>query len=473
MTEAMKRLAAWLLPMLLLAVLHAQPPPGGQPRPLVLTHLAIVDVTSGRANPDMTIVVEGARITAVGKSGSVKVPPGAQIMDASGKYLIPGLWDMHAHALTDNRHEYAFPLLIANGVTGIREMGSNLPIEEVNRIRQEVLNGKLLGPRFGALTYKILDGAGTQLATATAVATADEGRRLVRTYKLSGADFIKPYNLLSREVYLAILDEAKKQNIPLEGHVPFSMTAAEVSDLGQLTVEHNFGVLLSCSANEEELRKQAQPQATPWVQTEAKAAATYESRKARKLFEQFARNRTWSCPTVSFQKMYPLDGNNRAALAARYIPKSQLHIWQTAYERSQHNSLPQYRELRYERLSKMIGQMYRAGVGILAGTDTGAFFAVPGFSLHDELEELVKAGLTPTEALRAATLNPAIFLHKEKELGTVERGRVADLVLLEANPLEDIRNTRRINAVVANGRWLDRKALDELLAHAEATANKQ
>jgi imidazolonepropionase-like amidohydrolase len=438
-----------------------------------LLKVTVIDVTGAQSRPDMTVIVAGNRIAAVGKTGKVQIPKNAQIIDASGRFLIPGLWDMHAHTLTDNRQEYAFPLLIANGVTGIREMGSNLSSEEVNKIRQDVLSGTLPGPRFGALTYKILDGAGTQLSTAIAVATPDEGRRLVRTYKQSGADFIKPYNLLSRDVYLAILDEAKRQRIAVEGHTPFSMTAAEVSDLGQSVIEHNFGVLLSCSSDEEALRKQTQSQASPWLQTEAKAAATYDSRKAKKLFERFARNRTWVCPTLSFQKLYPVDGSDRAALAARYIPRSQLDTWRLAYERAQRNLLPQYRKLREEMLSKIIGEMYRAGVGILAGTDTGAFFAVPGFSLHDELEELVKAGLSPIEALRTATLNPAIFLHKEKASGAITKGKLADLVLLDANPLINISNTRKINAVIVDGRLLDRETLNKMLADVEAATNKQ
>ncbi len=469
----MRKILSLLLVLLLPGLPSAQTPANPSARPLILTHVTVVDVTAAQTKTGMTVVIEGNRIVAVGKMGKVQAPRDAQVIDAGGKFLIPGLWDMHAHALTDHRYGYAFPLFIANGVTGIREMGSNLSAEEVNKIRQDVVSGNLLGPRLGALTYKILDGAGTQVVTAIAVATPNEGRRLVRAYKQGGADFIKPYNLLSRETYLAISDEAKKQKIPLEGHVPFSMTAAEVSDLGQLVIEHNFGVLLSCSTDEEELRKQTQTKAAPWPQTEAKAAAAYDSRKAKKLFERFARNGTWSCPTISFQKLYPLEGSDRVALAARYVPKSQRDTWQTAYERSQRNSLLQYRELRYEMLGRIIGEMHHAGVGILAGTDTGAFFAVPGFSLHDELEELVKAGLTPIEALRAATLNPALFLHKEEELGTVARGKLAHLVLLGANPLEDISNTRKINAVIVNGRLLDRKALDKMLADVEVTANKK
>lgn len=465
--KSKRYIVAPLLMLFLSGLLSAQT--ASTARPLIFVHVTVLDVTRATLLPDMTVVIDGNHIEAVRKSGKARIPKQAQVIDASGKFLIPGLWDMHAHVLTDNRSTFAFPLLIANGITGIREMGSNLSVAEVNQVRQSVASGVVLGPRFGALTYKILDGADTQINTSVAVTTPADGRQLVQTYKRSGADFIKVYNLLSREVYLAILDESKKQKIPVEGHTPFSMTALEVSDLGQATIEHNFGVLLSCSTDEEKLQRESKT--IPWLQTETQAAITYDPQKARKLFQQFARNGTWSCPTLSFQKLYPLDGDNRAALADRYMPKSQVTRWRTAYERAQRNSLPQYREVRYQVLSRIVEEMSRAGVGILAGTDTGAFFSIPGFSLHDELEELVKAGLTPSEALRTATLNPVKFLHKEKELGTVGKGKLADLVLLDANPLENIHNTRKVNAVVINGRFLDRRALDQMLADVESAAN--
>jgi len=443
---------------------------------LVIKNVSVVDIAHNKILRGRTVVTEGNRIASV--SRKVSLSKNARTIDGKGKYLIPGLWDMHAHTLTDKRYTYAFPLLIANGVTGVREMGSNQSIEEVNQIRKDVEEGKILGPRLGAITYHILDGAETQFrgGVIVAIPTPDSGRAIVRNYKQSGADFIKPYNLLSRDAYMAIADEARKQKIPLEGHTPFSMSAAEVSGLGQLVIEHNFGVLLSCSSNEEELRKQTQTQTRTdpwfWLQTETKAAASYDPQKAKRLFQQFARNGTWSCPTLSFQKLYPLDSNRSADFAMRYIPKSQIANWQTAYQRMLNNSLPEYRRLRYEMLQKLIAEMYGTGVHILAGTDTGAFYAFPGFSLHDELQELVKAGLTPVEALRTATLNAAMFLHKEKDLGTVEKGKIADLVLLDANPIENISNTKKIVAVIVNGRLFQRHDLDNLLLLAEEQAKK-
>jgi len=458
----MKKSFFYLLISIVSLVSHAQ-------NRIVIKNVAIVDVKAGKVKFNKTVIVEGNRITSIRDKGNI--PQNAIVIDGKGKYLIPGLWDMHAHTLTNHRYEYAFPLLLANGVTGVREMGSNLVVAEVNQIIQDISKEKILGPRFGAFTCQIVDGAGTQLGNvATEIKTPDDARRLVQIYKQTGVNFIKPYNLLSREVYNAIVDEAKKQKIPVEGHVPFSMSAIEVSDVGQLVIEHNFGVLVCCSNNEEELSKELQAKKVPWIQVEGKAAITFDSIKARQLCERFARNGTWSCPTLSFQKLYPLDGSDTTTGLTEYIPKSQLISWRTGYERFQSNSLLEYRKIRYDMLRKLVLEMHHAGVGILAGTDLGAFYAFPGFSLHNELEELVKVGLSPADALQIATLNAARFLGREKELGTVEKGKIADLVLLDANPLNDIRNTKKVFAVIVNGKLLQRADLDRLLQQAKQVA---
>jgi imidazolonepropionase-like amidohydrolase len=404
------------------------------------------------------------------------VPRGSQVIDANGKFLIPGLWDMHAHSLTDSRYEYAFPLLIANGVTGIREMGSNLPPERVNELRQDVLNGTLLGPRIGALTYKILDGAGTQINVATAVTTADEGKQLVRTYKQLGADFIKPYNLLSREVYLAIIDEANRLKIPVEGHVPFSMTAAEVSDLGQLTIEHNFDVLISSSRNEDALRKATRAEPSQWPALEAKAAGTFDQQKATNLFARLVRNRTWSCPTIIvYRQILHLDDEGFFLNDSRmkYIPQSQRERWHQLFEQIRLVNRNSENRKRWEMRSRIVGMMQRAGVRLIAGTDMGALYVIPGFSLHDELQLMVESGLSPLTVLQSATVNPAKFLGKERDLGTIEKGKLADLVLLEANPLENISATRQIAAVIVNGRYLPKELLQKMLDDVEELTKKK
>jgi imidazolonepropionase-like amidohydrolase len=440
---------------------------------LVIKNVAVIDVKSSKVNKHQTVVMTGNKITSIGTT--IKSPKNATVVNATGKFLIPGLWDMHAHALSENRYEYTFPLLIANGITGIREMGTFLPIDQVNQLRRDVLSGRLLGPRLGAVTYRIIDGGGTDTSTRVQITTPEQARDVVRTYKEKGADFIKPYNLLSHEAYLAIVEEAKKQKMPVEGHVPFSMTPEEVSDLGQKSIEHNFGVLLFCSANSIELRKQLLSQTIPWGRLDAQAAKSYNKNKADSLYKRFVRNGTWSCPTVF--DLWPLKFSSDSVLMSdtlmRYVPKEIRQRWHENFL-ARIKNVPDAadREIRWKMIMASTADMYHAGVQLLAGTDMPEPYTIPGFSLHQELEFLVQAGLSPIDALRTATINPSIFLKKEKELGTIEKGKLADLVLLDANPLEDITNTKKIFAVIVSGKLLERKDLNELLDKAKELAKR-
>jgi len=443
---------------------------------LVIKNVNVVDVRAGKVIMDQTIVIRANRITSIGNK--LAATPAARVLDAKGKFVIPGLWDMHAHALTDKRYTYTFPLLIANGVTGIREMANNLPPEEIKQIRKDIESGKVLGPRFGALTLRLLDGPGAQFANVAAViATPEEGRETVQRFKTEGADFIKPYNLLSREVYLAIIDEAKKQKIPVAGHVPFSMTAAEVSSLGQKSIEHNLGIVIACSSKEDELRRQITAQPTSWGRLEAEGGRSYDSLKARELFRLFVRNGTWSCPTtiLYLASSSRSDSELMQDKAIQYVPAMVRADWHETFVQRIMKAVPdpEARKVRYEVRQRITEQMHREGVRLLAGTDFPNPYAYPGFSLHDELQLFVEAGLTPLEALQTATINPAIFLGRKKDLGTVEKRKLADLVLLDQNPLADISNTKKIFAVVVNGRLLERKDLDELLVNLKSIPGNQ
>jgi len=427
----------------------------------------------------MTVVVEGNRIAAVGRTGKVRIPKSAQVVDARGKFLIPGLWDMHAHTLTNDSYEWIFPMLIAHGITGVRELGNNMPFEQINLLRQEILEGRRLGPRHAATTGRILDGPETSIPhVSTVVTTPDQGRQLVRTYKQQGADFIKPYNLLSREVYLAIVDEAKRQKIPFAGHIPFSMSAAEVSDLGQISLEHvQIGIFLACSRDEANLRREWQEliksgNRGAGLMIVAKAVATYDEQKAQTFFALLRRNGTSVCPTSIVFRPVELIGDERTLVSdgrMKYIPDTSRRRWREAFQqRTNIVVTPAEKKARFDLRMKIVRAMQRAGVLLLAGSDTPNPYTFPGFSLHEELELFVEAGLTPLEALRTATVNPAKFLGKEKELGTIEKGKLADLVLLEADPLANITNTRQINAVIANGRFFSSAQLQKMLADVEA-----
>jgi len=449
---------------------------GGQMAPparaLAITSATVVDVSAasreGALKAGQTIVMSGGRIVAVGDSATTVVPNDAQRIDARGKFVIPGLWDMHAHAL--NAADWTFPILIATGVVGIREMGTVATFDRIRQLRAETLDGTRVGPRVGATTARVLEGPGGRGGPMTEVGTPEEARRIVREYKQQGIDFVKPYNLLARDVYRAVIDEAKQQNMPVAGHVPIAMTAMEVSDLGQTSIEHAVDLYVSCSREEAALRAERIEQAKarpagPWPQIEVRAAETYDEAKAALVFQRLVKNRTWVTPTVVQSSAAAKDASELTAdERLKELPAATRESWRAQLAQRPGGESATMRQALFEKRLDLVRAMHRANVPMLAGTDMLLPYVFPGFALHEELELLVRAGLTPLDALRAATLNPARFLGREADLGSVARGKLADLVVLDANPLDDIRGTKKIAAVIVGGRLHDRAALDAMLA---------
>ena len=451
-----------ILPVLLLA----RAKPDRTQAPIALTHVTVIDVTSGAPKRDTTVVIIGDRISAIGDSANVSVPADAQVVDASGKFLIPGLWDMHVHWYFRD----TFTLFIANGVTGVRQMFGN---SDLLRWRDQIAKGSLLGPRM-FVASPIIDGPEPVWPNSISVSNENDGRKAVKRVKQWGADFVKVYSLLPHDAYFGIADAAKQEGITFVGHVPNSVSPREASDAGQKSIEHLTGILIECSDKETELRDKLVKADSPGARGRVQATAleTYDEKKAAKLFARFAKNHTWQCPTLTVLRSlaYLGDESFRRDGRQRYIPRQLLQRWMLRANRNQGDNAGAKRC--FQKQLEIVRAMRKAGVPILAGTDTGNPFCFPGFSLHDELALLVIAGLTPVEALRSATLNPATFFGLEQTLGTIEPGKIADLVLLDANPLDDIRNTQRINAVVLNGRLFDRKALDKMLDKAQGAANR-
>jgi imidazolonepropionase-like amidohydrolase len=472
----MRILLGLLLIVLAQAPLVAQTNDGPQPQPLVITHVTVIDATGTPAKPDMTVVVIGDRISKLGKSSKVRVPADAQIVDATGKYLIPGLWDMHVHTFRNASKRppqtWYFPLFIANGITGVRDMWTKVDsMPQVQLWRKQFAEKPGTVPRFGAVGTQV-DGVPPHWPNADTVSTADEARRMVDRLKAGGVDFVKVYWQLSREAYFAIVDEAKKQRIPFAGHVPFSISALEASDAGQKSIEHLDGISLACSSEEERLSK-LKPEDLPPGNYFHQIFDTYDEKKCARLFAHFAINGTWQVPTL-YMPMRTDRGSSSLLDDDRlkYVPIAEREEWKAFIARLEKQTPEQKGLRRMEMNFKLISGMRRSGVRFMAGTDLGNEYVYPGFSLHDELVLLVQAGLTPMEAIQSATRNPATFIGKLDSLGTIEKGKFADLVLLEANPLEDISNTQRINAVVVNGRYLPKEALQRMLAEAVAAANK-
>jgi len=462
---------AFLALVALPALLFAE---SGQ-RPLVFTHVTVIDATGVAPQPDMAVVITGGRITAVGKTSEIALPDDAQMVDGTGKFLIPGLWDMHVHIVGPSY----LPLFLANGITGVRDMHSFFP-GVILQMRKDVREGKLLGPRIVA-AGALVDGDKPFWPGSLVAKNAEEGRTAVQSLKKRGANFIKVYTKLPRPAYLAIAEEAKKVGLPFAGHVPEAVSAAEASDLGQKSLEHLYGIFLSCSTDEEKLRNEEIDAMAKLDNTEirtlmgriqVKALDSYSDEKARALFTRFAKNETWQDPTLTVLHAlaYLDDEKFTNDPRIKYMPSFVRSGWKV----KQPPEVIADRKRIYKKSVSVVTAMHRAGVQFLAGTDVTNPYCFPGFSLHDELTLLVEESkFTPMEALQCATRNPAKFLGMEKDLGTVEKGKLADLVLLDANPLDNIKNTQMIAAVVVNGRLLAKAELQKMLDDVEAAVGKK
>lgn len=442
-----------------------------QPKPLAITHVTVIDATGKEAQADTTVIIIGERITALGKASEVAVPKDARIVDGKGKFLIPGLWDMHAHW----REKAYLPLFTVNGVTGIRIMWG---FPEHLTWRKEDTDGSLLGPRF-VVAGNILDGPNARLAGSTLVATEKEGRKAVRTTKRDGYDCVKVYSVLPAEAYSGIAAEAKELGIPFVGHVPAAVGAARASDMGQKSIEHLWDVPLACSSREEEERKaylddiaKSPPREhlLIYLRHAAKSMDSYDEKKAEALFALFVKNGTWHVPTLTVYAAFLGDKQVTDDPRLKYMPPELRQRWAQDMK-----DCPDFAEPGWflRKHKALVSSMHKAGVKLLAGTDAESTYSFPGFSLHDEMALLVEAGLSPMEALQTATRNSAEFLGREKDLGTVETGKLADLVLLDADPLKDIKNTEKIAAVVTGGKLLTRQALDKMLAEVQALAGNK
>lgn len=490
-----------LFSLLRVAAIVALPASGvlrAQAQPLVFRNVTVIDGTGAAAQPGMTVVVTGTRITAVGRN--VTVPPQAQVIDAAGKFLIPGLWDMHLHL----RGESAVPrfrtfgevLLVANGITGARIM-AGLP--EFHRMRNAVRSGEALGPRTfiasrnmdGLIPRQPLppplgDAAAEaeewrsvnlgEIPRAFQVTNLAQAREAIAISKKSGVEFVKIHNDLTPEAYFALANEAKAAGLYLTGHAPTGVSVAALSDSGMISIEHFPGMLEGCSTREDELLKASlaalslPPAERNRRNAEIRrmAVESFSAERCAALAARLVKNGTWLSPTFMPEGGLRATSTRNADLA-KYVPAPLRARWQQQAAAAPEPAPPsrEAQELakRVEaRRNEIVGIMKRGGVQFVVGTDSGGAWRIPGRSLHESLEEMNKAGLTPMEVIQAATSSSARLLRIDKEVGTVQAGKLADLVLLDANPLEQIRNTRRINAVVLNGRLFDRKMLDDLLA---------
>jgi hypothetical protein len=445
---------------------------------LVITRVTLINPGTSSVRPDATVVITGDRITSVSDAAGFQVRKNARVIDGRGQYLIPGLWDMHVHSAFGDwfpgGRDIILPLFIANGVTGVRDMGGDIPV--LFAWRKQIAEAQIIGPRMiisgPMLDGYLPDGKSLRFPSSIAVTTPESAIAAVDSLKAQGVDFIKVQSEISHDAYVAAAAEAHKQDLPIVGHVPDKVRLAETVAAGQKSIEHLMGIFEGCSTEEDKFIS---------GQGDLKLMlSTYDQPRCDALIALLAKSQTWQVPTLAWQrggtfldqrdlKHQPLD---------KYVPAYWRDVtWRRFTDEMMPDLLKDPLALRQEyfaRNLRMVGAMRRAGVPFMAGTDTApGVYIMPGFSLHDELANFVEAGFTPMEALQTATSNPAKFLEIESSFGSIEPGKTADLVLLSANPLDDIRNTQKINCVIANGRLFDRAALHQILAEVEKSAKQQ
>src|SRR6266516_249866 len=416
---------------------------------LMIRNVTIIDGTGRAPVREMSLVVSDGRIAAIGAASKIKAPAGVTVIDGTGKFLIPGLWNMHAHLGAYPDASRALAAYLAQGITGIRDMAS--PLDDILRIRRETDEGTILGPRVVVAGPMIQGPLPFKMPLFISVNDAASGREAVRMLQGRGVDFIKMQDALPRDIYLSVAKQARESRISFVGHIPPTVLPEEASNLGQRSIEHLggrfWGVLLGASKLEAELHADevqlyermvqavnsggSLPDLNMRAEFTRRVVESYDRQKAAGLIRKFRRNETWQCPTLVALRTLWTGGGAQYSREDLYWADRLLAL-----------------------NTELVGMMQKAGVGLLAGTDLPPN-TVNG-SIHDELSNLVDAGLTPMQALTAATRNPAKFLGKLSTLGTVERGKFADLVLLDANPLTDIRNTRRITTVIVRGQMVPR-----------------
>ncbi|GIH08498.1 amidohydrolase [Rhizocola hellebori] len=435
---------------------------------LVLAGATVIDGTGSPPRPDTTIVVAGDRLAWIGHHS--QMPP-AEVVDVRGKFIIPGLWDMHTHDGLNDRITLA--LHIANGVTSVREMWG---MPQTHAVRQRIERGQLLGPRF-TIASNLIDGAQSVWAPrATEAVSAADGRAAVRAAKLANADFIKVYSYLGQEAFYALADEAGRLGLPFAGHQPIRLPVRDVVTAGMRSFEHLFSMPTATSVHEtrilQRLNDYHSSRANPgglfdlMYEAEVEASLAHDPSKAAALYDLMAHKNCWQTPTLTVRRVSSVPADMlRDDPRLKYIDNATRQWWTASLNRAA--PPPAFTRFRMD----MVAAMERAGVGILGGTDAPNPFVFPGFAAHDELELLVQAGLSPARALRTMTADAARFQGLQTTMGTVETNKVADLLVLDANPLTDIRNTQRIHAIVTRGKLITAQQRAKILAQVQEAAN--
>ena len=453
---------------------------------ILFKNITAIDAKNGQRE-HLNVLVSGNVIAEI-SSEEIQVSSNCTVINGKGKYIIPGLWDAHVHITFDQGLEKSmFPLFLANGITSIRDTGGlmNLvlpwkekSIQEPNSSPNVFIAGPLLDGQ-----PNVYDGSPGRPEISVGLNSIESAKAMVDSLQTLGVDFLKSYEMLTPEKFRAIINQGKKHGLFVTGHVPLSMDVVEASDAGLRSMEHLRNLEMSCSADFDSLlrvRKKMLEEGKNGLGGKLRskihsaqrlyAIKTFDDKRASIVLRRLAENETWQIPTLALLN----GGNNRLYQDLKwrasfdYLPVDVRLKWLKNADIAQQKESSELSKIHGDWGLRMIPKLKEANVTILAGTDTPISFLTPGFSLHKELEMLVKGGFKPLEAIASATILPAKYFGLEKTMGTIEVGMLADLVVLDANPLENIKNTQKINGVVRNGAYYNREALNSLLQQSKS-----
>jgi len=430
-----------------------------------ISKVNIIDVANNSIVPDQTILIVNNRISKIANSDSISIDDSFTHIDGQGKFALAGLWDMHSHLGFQIAPQIVMPMHIANGVTSIRDMQGVVNINSDRRLwRDQIASGDLMGPRIIGFADEMVGDSYDERDVAEVVNRSAQDKNT----------FVKIYSGILSERYFQLAQRAKELGVDFAGHYPSALNPVDASNAGQKSFEHAHLFLSHSYPESDQIREfyramyaNEEPDRT-LLPSSAEMLANLDYTKFYELVDVMVKNDTYFCPT-HITKQYEAMANDEAFLQddrRKYIPPMISYMWQDDVNGTQKRDQEQ-RTVFYQKGLELTGLAQRKGVKILAGTDSYDPYSFPGFSLHSELEELVKAGLTPAQALAAATINPAEYFSVSEDYGTLQAGKMADFILLSNNPLENIKNTSSIDAVFFNGQHYDREALDGLLAYVE------
>lgn len=450
---------------------------------LCIENINTIDAKSG-LNTEMTVVVQDNKIVRVAKTSDLTLSSKNKIIDGAGKYLIPGLWDAHIHfAFIEEMAPSMFDLFLGYGVTSVRDTGGRIEFvkawkDKADSDPKNAPRVKIAGPLIDG-TPHVYDGSSPTFPP-LGVPVADENATIAMVEKLDsiGVDLLKAYEMLTPEKFKTITKMARQKGLKVTGHVPLSMDVISVSNAGLNSIEHFRNLETSVVANWEELLaerreilKNKDQKTGGALRSSLHNLQRYDAIKRTdsttlyKVLNVLKENDTWQIPTLMLNHLSAYGGFQDAEYREKFkaLPQEIQEEWDMLIDKIAEMPVSE-NTLNFERWAmKMVGKMHKMGIPFMAGTDAPIRFQVPGNSLHGELKLYVEAGMSPLEALKTATLLPATYFNLQDELGLIEEKMIADLVILDANPLEDIENTQKINAVIKDGHLMNRNHLDQLL----------